>query len=70
VATIPALARRPGMGQAEASDGRQVPVGWKYATFGLAGLVVAQFFWWDAKAPEVLRGAGYVRRNRRRRRAA
>jgi hypothetical protein len=28
---------------------------WKYATFGLGVLVVAQFFWWNKKAPEVLK---------------
>lgn len=28
--------------------------GWKVATFVLGGLVVAQFFWWNAKAPQVL----------------
>lgn len=32
---------------------------WKIATFVFGGLVVAQFFWWNAKAPEVLRlGSG------------
>jgi len=29
---------------------------WKYAALTLAGLIVAQFFWWDRKAPWVLRG--------------
>lgn len=29
---------------------------WKYAAIGLAALVVAQFFWWNSKAPQVLRG--------------
>lgn len=29
--------------------------GWKIATFVLGGLVVAQFVWWNWKAPEVLR---------------
>ena len=62
-----ARAHRSHLGQA---DPEQVTVRWKYATVGLAALVVAQFFWWDAKAPQVLRGGGYVRRNRRRRRAA
>jgi len=28
---------------------------WKWAALGLGGLVIAQFFWWDAKAPQVLR---------------
>jgi hypothetical protein len=28
---------------------------WKMATAGLAVLLVAQFLWWDAKAPQVLR---------------
>jgi hypothetical protein len=32
---------------------------WKYATIGLAALAVAQFFWWNAKAPQVLRLGGY-----------
>jgi hypothetical protein len=32
---------------------------WKYAALGLGALVVAQFFWWDARAPQVLRGGGY-----------
>jgi len=40
---------------------------WKYAALGLGALVVAQFFWWDSKAPQVLRGGGYFKRNRRRR---
>jgi hypothetical protein len=29
--------------------------GWKWAALGLGGLVVAQFFWWNKKAPEVLK---------------
>ena len=29
--------------------------GWKYATYGLGALVLVQFIWWNAKAPEVLR---------------
>jgi hypothetical protein len=38
----------------------QVHRGWKYATMGLGALVVAQFFWWNKKAPEVLKlGGGY-----------
>ena len=28
---------------------------WKYATFALAGLVVVQAWWWNEKAPQVLR---------------
>lgn len=28
---------------------------WQYATFALGALVVAQFFWWNAKAPQVLK---------------
>jgi hypothetical protein len=33
--------------------------GWKIATFALGGLVIAQFVWWNKKAPEVLNlGAG------------
>jgi hypothetical protein len=32
---------------------------WKYAALGLAGLVVAQFWWWNKKAPQVLRLGGY-----------
>lgn len=36
----------------------QVSVKWKYATMGLGVLVVAQFFWWDSKCPQVLRGGG------------
>jgi hypothetical protein len=54
-----------GLGQADPS-GWQVSVGWKYATFALGALVVGQFFWWDSKAPQVLRGGGYFKRNRRR----
>jgi len=41
---------------------------WRYTAYALGALVVAQFFWWDSKAPQVLRGSGYVRRNRKRRR--
>lgn len=37
-----------------------VSVNWKYATLLAGGLLVAQFLWWDAKAPQVLRGGrGY-----------
>jgi hypothetical protein len=37
--------------------------GWKIATFVLGGLVVAQFVWWNKKAPEVLGlSGGYGRR--------
>lgn len=39
---------------------------WKYAALGLGALVIGQFFWWDSKAPQVLRGGGYFKRNRRR----
>lgn len=41
--------------------------GWKIATFALAGLVVAQFLWWNKKAPEVLglSGLGAARPSRR-----
>lgn len=35
------------------ATGEQVSVNWKYATFVGAGLLVAQFLWWNAKAPEV-----------------
>jgi hypothetical protein len=45
-----------GLGQALA-DG--VTSRWKYAALGLAGLVVAQFWWWNKKAPQVLRLGGY-----------
>ena len=32
---------------------------WKYATFGLLGVVVVQAWWWNKKAPQVLNlGAG------------
>lgn len=52
-----------GLGQTDPS-GWQVSVGWKYATIGLGALVVGQFLWWNAKAPQVLK----LSRNRRRRR--
>jgi len=39
-----------GLGQAST-----VPSGWQYAALGLGALVVAQFFWWNAKAPNVLK---------------
>ena len=42
-----------GMGSSEPET---VDVKWKWAAMGLGALVVAQFFWWDAKAPQVLRG--------------
>jgi len=48
--------RAPVSGLGQAAD---VSPRWKWATFGLVGLVVAQFFWWDARAPQVLRGGGY-----------
>jgi hypothetical protein len=43
----------------------QVHPAWKYATLGLSALVVGQFFWWNKKAPEVLKlgkagGGGYT----------
>ncbi len=44
-----------GLGQAV--DG--VSTRWKYATFGLVALAVAQFWWWNKKAPQVLRLGGY-----------
>lgn len=28
---------------------------WKYATFGLVALLGVQFWWWNKKAPQVLR---------------
>ena len=33
-------------------------MGWKVATFALTGLVVAQFLWWNKKAPQVLNLGG------------
>lgn len=27
---------------------------WKWTTFGLAALVVYQFYWWNKRAPQVL----------------
>ena len=27
---------------------------WQYATFALMGLAVAQFWWWNKEAPQVL----------------
>ena len=37
-----------------------VSANWKYATFGLSALLVVQFWWWNKKAPDVLKlGAGY-----------
>lgn len=44
-----------GLGQTDES----VSVRWKYATIGLGALVIAQFFWWNKKAPQVLRLGGY-----------
>lgn len=32
----------------------RVHPGWKVATFALGALLVAQFVWWDQKAPQVL----------------
>lgn len=52
-----------GLGQAMDPETR-----WRYTSYVLGALIVAQFFWWDSKAPQVLRGGGYIRRNRRRRR--
>jgi len=31
---------------------------WKFATFGLVGLVVVQAWWWNKQAPEVLKLSG------------
>lgn len=33
---------------------KQVGAGWKYATVALSALLVAQFAWWNKKAPNVL----------------
>jgi hypothetical protein len=44
-----------GLGQA--FDG--VSPRWKWATLGLVGFAIAQFLWWNAKAPQVLGGKGY-----------
>jgi len=35
-------------------------MGWKIATGVLAAALIAQFFWWDAQAPQVLRSGGYL----------
>jgi len=48
--------RAPVSGLGQAAD---VSPRWKWATFGLVGLVVAQFWWWNKKAPQVLRLGGY-----------
>jgi len=47
------IARRS-LGQNPPDVSAMVSPNWKYATYGLAALVVAQFFWWDSKAPQVL----------------
>lgn len=48
------IARRSSLGQNASGGSAQVSPNWKYATYALGALVVAQFFWWDAKAPQVL----------------
>jgi hypothetical protein len=48
-----------GLGEAE-----PVSANWKYASFGLVALLGVQFWWWNKKAPEVLKLG--VRKNRRR----
>lgn len=45
-----------GLGQADTGT---TSSRWKYAALGLAALAVAQFFWWDRRAPWVLRGKSY-----------
>ena len=35
---------------------KQVGAGWKYATVALSVALVAQFAWWNKKAPNVLAG--------------
>jgi len=45
--------RSRGLSVVDPSAAEQVSVNWKYATFVGAGLLVAQFLWWNAKAPEV-----------------
>ena len=37
---------------------------WKTATFVMGGLLIAQFWWWNKKAPEVLNLGGGMRRLR------
>jgi hypothetical protein len=44
---------RRSLGQNPSGDS-MVSQNWKYATYALGALVVAQFFWWDSKAPQVL----------------
>jgi hypothetical protein len=39
-------------------DDKRVNRGWMFATGALGVVVVAQFFWWNAKAPEVLNLGG------------
>jgi len=36
------------------SNETRVHPAWKWATIGLSGLAVAQFWWWNKKAPQVL----------------
>lgn len=44
-----------GLGQTDVGTSSR----WRYTALGLAALAVAQFFWWNAKAPWVLRGKSY-----------
>jgi len=49
----------------EENPSDQVSANWKYATIGLIGLAAFQFWWWNKKAPQVLKlgeaksGGGY-----------
>jgi hypothetical protein len=50
------------LADAPAAPEEKVAKGWRTWTYVLGAAVVAQFFWWDTKCPQVLRGGkGYGR---------
>ena len=50
------------LADAPAPPEEKVAKGWRTWTYVLGAAVVAQFFWWDKKCPQVLRGGkGYGR---------
>ena len=50
------------LADAPAAPEEKVDKGWRTTAYVLGAAVVAQFFWWDKKCPQVLRGGkGYGR---------
>jgi hypothetical protein len=58
---VPAKSRYV-LAEGDAPAEEKVAKGWRTASYVLGVAVIAQFFWWDNKCPQVLRGGkGYGR---------